>query len=54
MDEKEFIEAESNLSDLVTEYKNSQDASGDVEGEEEKEEEEGDEEGAEENQGEAA
>ena len=40
MDEMEFTEAESNLSDLVTEYQNYQDASADDEGEEE----EGDEE----------
>lgn len=44
MDEMEFTEAESNLSDLVTEYQNYQDASADDEGEEE---EEGEEEGAE-------
>ena len=35
MDEMEFTEAESNLSDLVTEYQNYQDASADDEGEEE-------------------
>ena len=34
MDEMEFTEAESNLSDLVTEYQNYQDASADDEGEE--------------------
>ena len=34
----EFTEAESNLSDLVTEYQNYQDASADDEGEEEGEE----------------
>ena len=33
MDELEFTEAESNLSDLVTEYQNFQDASADGEGE---------------------
>ena len=33
MDEMEFTEAESNLSDLVTEYQNYQDASADDEGE---------------------
>ena len=38
MDEMEFTEAESNLSDLVTEYQNYQDASADDEGEEEGEE----------------
>ena len=37
MDEMEFTEAESNLSDLVTEYQNYQDASADDEGEEEEE-----------------
>ena len=41
MDEMEFTEAESNLSDLVTEYQNYQDASADDEGEEEEEGEEG-------------
>ena len=45
MDEMEFTEAESNLSNLVTEYQNYQDASSDDEGEEE---EKGDEEGGEE------
>ena len=45
MDEMEFTEAESNLSDLVTEYQNYQDASVD---DESKEEEKGDEEGGEE------
>ena len=45
MDEMEFTEAESNLSDLVTEYQNYQDASADDEGEGE---EEGEEEGGEE------
>ena len=39
MDEMEFTEAESNLSDLVTEYQNYQDASADDEGEEEEGEE---------------
>jgi tubulin beta len=39
MDEMEFTEAESNLSDLVTEYQNYQDASADDEGEMEGEEE---------------
>ena len=38
MDEMEFTEAESNLSDLVTEYQNYQDASADDEGEEGEEE----------------
>jgi len=38
MDEMEFTEAESNLSDLVTEYQNYQDASADDEGEMEGEE----------------
>ena len=38
MDEMEFTEAESNLSDLVTEYQNYQDASADDEEEEEGEE----------------
>jgi len=38
MDEIEFTEAESNLSDLVTEYQNYQDASADDEGEMEGEE----------------
>ena len=38
MDEMEFTEAESNLSDLVTEYQNYQDASADDEGEAEGEE----------------
>merc|ERR1712032_496531 len=38
MDEMEFTEAESNLSDLVTEYQNYQDASADDEGEIEGEE----------------
>jgi tubulin beta len=38
MDEMEFTEAESNLSDLVTEYQNYQDASADDEGEAEAEE----------------
>ncbi len=33
MDEMEFTEAESNLSDLVTEYQNYQDASADDDGE---------------------
>ena len=37
MDEMEFTEAESNLSDLVTEYQNYQDASADDEGEEDEE-----------------
>ena len=37
MDEMEFTEAESNLSDLVTEYQNYQDAAADDEGEEEEE-----------------
>ena len=37
MDEMEFTEAESNLSDLVTEYQNYQDASADDEGEAEEE-----------------
>jgi len=41
MDEMEFTEAESNLSDLVTEYQNYQDASADDEGEAEGEEGEG-------------
>ena len=36
----EFTEAESNLSDLVTEYQNYQDASADDEGEEEEDNEE--------------
>ena len=40
MDEMEFTEAESNLSDLVTEYQNYQDASADDEGEEEEDNEE--------------
>ena len=44
MDEMEFTEAESNLSDLVTEYQNYQDASADDEGKEEGEGEEGQEE----------
>jgi len=39
MDEMEFTEAESNLSDLVTEYQNYQDASADDEGEMEEEDE---------------
>ena len=39
MDEMEFTEAESNLSDLVTEYQNYQDASADDEGEMEEDEE---------------
>ena len=39
MDEMEFTEAESNLSDLVTEYQHYQDASADDEGEEEEGEE---------------
>jgi len=38
MDEMEFTEAESNLSDLVTEYQNYQDASADDEAEMEGEE----------------
>merc|ERR1712222_25398 len=38
MDEMDFTEAESNLSDLVTEYQNYQDASADDEGEMEGEE----------------
>jgi len=38
MDEMEFTEAESNLSDLVNEYQNYQDASADDEGEAEGEE----------------
>ena len=46
MDEMEFTEAESNLSDLVTEYQNYQDASADDEGEGEEEGEEGGEEAA--------
>jgi hypothetical protein len=53
MDEMEFTEAESNLSDLVTEYQNYQDASADDEGEEEEEEGEGEGEGEGEAEGEA-
>ena len=41
MDEMEFTEAESNLSDLVTEYQNYQDASADDEAEMEEGAEEG-------------